>query len=433
MVSPTEHDFIEKCKHLIECRLEWKSSAEWKNRDYEYLSELITSKTKIIISVSTLKRIWQNNRSRIPHLSTLNALAAFLDYENWNVFKTKLKEELIPANTEEFIPRHPNKSKWLWPSILIVVLSSFVLVLIILFISKPRHKEPIQISDNRIAFNSKKTVSSGLPNSVVFYYELSKVEFDSAFIQQDWDKRKRTRISKQNNFHTCIYYYPGYYTAKLVVNDQIVKEHPLFITTDGWIAVYKKTYEQEIPVYLKNIEVVSGNRLFVSTDDLRKNKIENDKDFIIGFYNAQDYGNVVCDTFRFETIIKNDPKEGGLTCQYAAITVEAQEGVMTTVFSEKGCTSNVFLMFGDTYIGGTKNDLSSFGTDLSQWHKITYKVVNKNVTILLDDKEIHHLKFNREIGKIINLAYHFYGCGSVSSVKLWDKNNRLVFEDHFSR
>jgi len=54
MNIPTEHDYIEKCKHLIECRLEWVANTEWKNRDYEYLSELIYDKTKISISISTL-------------------------------------------------------------------------------------------------------------------------------------------------------------------------------------------------------------------------------------------------------------------------------------------------------------------------------------------------------------------------------------------
>jgi hypothetical protein len=108
MNTPSEHDYIEKCKHLIECRLGWKVSHDWKNRDYEYLSELISDKTKIAISVSTLKRIWQNNLLRIPHVSTLNALGRFLDYENWNDFKTKLKNEI---KAEEKTEKPANQKK----------------------------------------------------------------------------------------------------------------------------------------------------------------------------------------------------------------------------------------------------------------------------------------------------------------------------------
>jgi len=101
MNYPTEHSFIEKIKHLVECRLEWVGSSEWKNRDYEYLSELIFEKTRISISVSTLKRIWHNDRLRTPHNSTLDALALFLDYENWNDFKSKLRNEIKPASKED--------------------------------------------------------------------------------------------------------------------------------------------------------------------------------------------------------------------------------------------------------------------------------------------------------------------------------------------
>jgi hypothetical protein len=265
----------------------------------------------------------------------------------------------------------------------------------------------------------------------VFNYDISKINFDSAFIQQDWDKRRRKKILKENHFHNCIYYYPGYYTAKLVINDQVVKEHPLFITTQGWMAVYKKTFEQEIPVYLKNIDLTKDNRLYVSVDDLEANKIDNDKDFFIGLYNARDFGEVYCDSFCFETEVKNDPKDGGLTCQYAAITVEAEAGQMTASFSEKGCTSQLLLSFGDVYIDGSKDDLSAFGTDLNEWRKISYKVVNKNVRIFVDEKEIHHLKFKRDIGKIISISYHFYGCGAVRMAKLYDSHDKLVYEEVF--
>ena len=95
-----------------------------------------------------------------------------------------------------------------------------------------------------------------MPNTVVFHYDISKVNFDSAFIQQDWDERRRVKISKENNYHTSIYYYPGYYTAKLVINDEVVKEHPLFISTEGWMAAYLKDLNQDIPVYLKNIDLI---------------------------------------------------------------------------------------------------------------------------------------------------------------------------------
>jgi transcriptional regulator with XRE-family HTH domain len=431
MNVPSEHDYIDKCKLLIECRLEWADNLEWKNRDYEYLSELIFEKTRISISVSTLKRIWQNNKHRIPHVSTLNALARFLDYENWHDFKNRLKNEIKPVENPEVIVKQKKKIGFL----VIMITISFVVIISIAFYLFQKQmnnkKHTLNFDPDDIVFTSRKTVTSGLPNSVVFYYDISKADFDSAFIQQDWDKRKRQKISKDGHYHTSIYYYPQYYEAKLVLHDSIVKRFPFHITTEGWMALYEKSFLNGIPIYFKNIDIVKGNRLFVSMEDLEMNKIENDKDFFISFYNARDFGEVYCNNFSLESEIKNDPKDGGLTCQFAGITVMGENGMMLATFSDPGCTSELELVFSDYILNGSNSDLSAFGTDLSQWRNIKYEVNDKNVTIYIDHKEVSHFSYKKDIGKLVGIAYHFYGCGSVRMSKLYNKDDQLVYEEQF--
>ncbi len=104
---------------------------------------------------------------------------------------------------------------------------------------------------------------------------------------------------------------------------------------------------------------------------------------------------------------------------------------MTSTFSEKGCTSKLFLEFGNVYVDGAKSDLSAFGTDLTNWRKLKYRVINKTVELFIDDKKIHQLKYDRNMGKIIGISYHFYGCGAVKSARLFDKKDKLVYEDRF--
>src|SRR5690349_20029493 len=74
------------------------------------------------------------------------------------------------------------------------------------------------------SFSSKKIVSEGVPNSVVFDYDASTAPVDSVIIQQSWDERLRTKVSKRDHQHTSIYYTPGFFKAKLVVNNEIVRE-----------------------------------------------------------------------------------------------------------------------------------------------------------------------------------------------------------------
>ena len=190
---------------------------------------------------------------------------------------------------------------------------------------------------------------------------------------------------------------------------------------------------QNTPDGYYNIDVVKDSRLFVSTDDLELNKIENDKNFFISFYNVQDFGEVNCDNFTLESEIKNDPKDGGLTCQLAGIAVTGENGIMLATFSDKGCTSKLELSFSDFYLNGSTSDLSEFGADLTQWRNIRYEVVNKNVVIYIDQKEVFRFSYKKDIGKLVGIAYHFYGCGSVKKSKLYDKDGQVVYEEQFDK
>lgn len=81
---------IEKCRQRIEEKIGWGSSAEWQNQDFEALSERIFRETKVSLSASTLKRLWGKIRYEgTPNISTLNALAQFIGYENWRAFTSK--------------------------------------------------------------------------------------------------------------------------------------------------------------------------------------------------------------------------------------------------------------------------------------------------------------------------------------------------------
>ncbi len=426
----SEQDFIGKCRSLIETRLESVTGRDWKNRDFEYLSGLIYEKTRISVSISTLKRIWQDKNQRIPHVSTLNALAGFLDYDSWYDFKEKIKSEISPGASGGERTRNGKRRR----NLVVINLSIIGILVVVSFLLLNLRKDKtkgLSFNPGDIVFTYRKTASAGLPNSTVFYYDISRADFDSAFIQQDWDKSKRARISKEDHYLTSIYYYPNFYDAKLILNDSVVRTVPVNITTEKWVAVYSKEFMGNNPIYLKNIDVVKDDRLFVSIDDLELNAIENDKDFFMSFFNVRDFGEVYCDNFMLESEIRNDPKEGGLTCQLAGISVTGEKGFMIATFSDPGCTSMLELSFADYYLNGSTSDLSAFGTDLTQWRHIKYEVIDKTVTIFIERKEVFSFTYGKDIGKLVGIGYHFYGCGSAKSSRLYDGNGQLIYDGGF--
>lgn len=443
----SEDYYLARCKQLVEEKLAWGSSSTWSHADFVEVSEKISEEAGINLSVTTIKRIWGKVKyGGSPAVSTLNALAIYLGYENWRSFKLsqddhgtdKLEEEKKNTETvsnQSSLPDVKDSPKQLKSKKLFIPLISGVVLLIAVFYflsgkeKEPEGLAPAEMVAGNILFNSE-PVAKGLPNTVVFNYDITAFDFDSAFIQQNWDARRRQPIKKEHTQMTSVYYYPGHYNAKLVLNDEVVKEHGLLIPTEGWLGMGSRDESADIPVYLPLQTIQQEGALYASPELLEAHKIDTRKDFFVGYSNARDFG-VNGDHFMLEASVKNNMEEGGLTCQESFIFIDGEKGVMWFSLSALGCVGNLNLRFGDVFVSGQNKDLSAFGTDLSVWNQIKCIVKNKEVEILLNDKLIYTLSYHEPIGKIMGLNFNFHGAGSVDYVRLSDENGKLVYEDDF--
>ncbi len=216
------------------------------------------------------------------------------------------------------------------------------------------------------SFSSRINVSKGLPNTVIFDYDISMCDFDSASIQQSWDYRRRAEIKKTEKYSTSVYYYPGYHLAKLIIDNQMVKEVPVYITTDGWLSTIQNPKNQFIPVYVKENCIADG-KIYISPEVVKNYNIDmeaNNHGTSFYFVNEEIYGD--SDNFTFETRIKNNTDEGALVCQLSEISIFAETGRHMIQLCDPGCIGGLYLKFGSDYISGQNNDLSSFGTDFKR-------------------------------------------------------------------
>lgn len=74
-------------------------------RHFEHIGNEIEKKSGILISGTTIRRLSNGKFSRMPQIATLNAIATYLDFKNWQEYKLSLqsKEEEIGARVE---PKH---------------------------------------------------------------------------------------------------------------------------------------------------------------------------------------------------------------------------------------------------------------------------------------------------------------------------------------
>ncbi|MBN2635534.1 MAG: hypothetical protein JXR61_04635 [Prolixibacteraceae bacterium] len=409
----------------ISDELQLNSPEQWQQRDFENLSLQIEEKTGISLSVSTLKRITKNQFQKIPQKNTLNALAQFAGYKDWYDFKIN-----HPAKNETPQKKNTPKHKFKLPKkVIYIPVAAIVLFLTVLLML---NSQPAQ-SYSEAKFSSRKNVSEGLPNTVIFDYDISMYDFDSAFIQQSWDIRRRAEIKKNERYSTSVYYYPGYHRAKLLINNQLVKEIPVYITTGGWLNIIQNPSNDVIPIYVKE-NCISNGQIYISPETIEKYNIDlSNNNHATCFYYVNEDFNGDSDNFTFETRLKNNLNEGAAVCQGCEISVFGEFGRHFIQLCDPGCIGSLYLKFGSDYVSGQNNDLSAFATDLNQWNDIKMEFRNKVVTIFLNGDEIYKTSYDESNGKIKGVFYSFGGSGAIDFVRLYDERQNLVFSEDFEK
>ncbi|NQU85959.1 MAG: hypothetical protein HQ541_09380, partial [Mariniphaga sp.] len=404
-----EKQYITLILKKISTEIQLGEPNDWQQRDFENLSLLIEEKTGINLSVSTLKRITKNQFTKIPQKNTLNALAQYIEYKDWFDFKanhlTKIKKI---AFRFFYIP---------------LALIAAIIILIIVFKS-----QPVQ-SYSEVKFSSRKNVSEGVPNTVIFDYDISMYDFKEASIQQSWDGRRRAEIKKDEKYSTSVYYYPGYHQAKLFIDEQMVKEIPVYITTDGWLSVINNPKNELIPVYVKENCMVDS-KIHISPEIIGNYNIDLEtNNHRTSFYYVNEEFNGNSDNFTFETGFKNSQEEGALVCQGCEISILSEFGRHFVQLCDSGCIGELYLKFGAEYISGENNDLSAFGTDLNNWNNLKIEIKEKIVTVTLNNLEIFKTSYENSIGEIKGLLYGFKGSGAIDYARLYDSENNVVFTE----
>jgi hypothetical protein len=433
-----EKQLLTECRRLIEESLNWGDSSTWSNDDFEQLSEKIFEKTKVQLSISTLKRIWGKVRyENFPTTATLNALTGFLGYDSWRAFKQKnsvsepkkTAENTIPPTVENApaIPKEETKAqprKSYKPFIIIAI----VLIAAGIFYMSFK-KRSVYVDLSKVKFEAVK-VSDTLPNSVVFNYDASVFKSDSVYIQQSWDPTRREQVDGNGKQYTSIYYNPGYFLAKLIVDNQVKKECVVSIKTKGWKGIIE---QKPVPIYLSAREI-KGKGFMGISDSLFHAKIGLPvfNDTWVKFANVQEFKGIDAGNFTLETTFRNASAVEASVCRKVNVVLLGQGTATVIAFSDKGCISDLNLLNAGNYISGKDHDMSAFGCDFSQFQNLKCNVENHHLKIYLNGKLILDTPQKETLGKIQGIRFEFEGAGQVKYVKL-ATTGAGVYEDHFDR
>ncbi|MFK7936059.1 MAG: hypothetical protein AB8G22_21275 [Saprospiraceae bacterium] len=402
------------CLQQIEQKLGWGSSSDWKTRDFEQLSEDILEETETLLSSTTLKRVWGKVKyASQPNLNTLDALAQFAGFNNWRSIqlptsapKTQPPKPSPAASTPQELP----KKNW-W-----IAFGVLSLGIVLIGFLPNQFSADLQPSD--FTFKSR-PVAEGLPNSVIFEYDATAVnENDIVEIQQNWDSERRQVIDKNGRIATSIYYYPGYYDAKLVVNDQIMQEHSVYIPTNDWLGVAEQS---PVPVYFPKEEIqLEDGGYGIGTDLLNKSGLDpRSENQWVSLHYVKDFGEIRVNDFEFSTTVQNTFSEGAAACQKTEILLLCSGKVIIIDLSIPGCIAENRLLALGHFIDGKTEDLSAFGVDFSK--PVAIRITGKDgwLRFFVEGKLAYQVALEEGMdNEIVGVRYRFLGAGKVQDFRL---------------
>ena len=288
---------LEICKTLIEEKLQWEPSTSWRQRDFLNLLSLIEKESGINISLTTIRRIWGKDYNGSPQKSTLDALAIYLGYQNWLDFKTNQETTTPKVMKEERVGEKKNFS-----SILVLTACVIALVGIIAFVSQEKEGS----LHPQATISVKKIESSGVPNTVVFNYNLKDIDAEEYYVQQTWDINDKISLDPNDTILTRTYYYPGAHQIKVMADEKIVATTSVKINTENWVALTRAGRVDANPVYLDIEDSNPKGIMSIGLDKLVEKGIELDPELVLSYYYITDFENMDSENFKTRFRIKND-------------------------------------------------------------------------------------------------------------------------------
>ncbi|HEU4552207.1 MAG TPA: hypothetical protein VFS25_05210 [Chitinophaga sp.] len=384
------------------------------------MSDAIYDCTAVRLSVTTLKRIWGKLKyDSAPTITTLNALAQFAGYADWKDLTQRLDQPDEPEATEVIAPpgKPPRKSRRL----VLGLAGALALAAVLCFFFMSAGEKGRRYNPGQFEFSANKVITEGVPNSVIFNYT-ARVRPESLFIVQTWDMSRKTLVASNKHQHSAIYYYPGYFKAKLVADGQIVKTHDLWITSGGWLCLLEN---EPAPVYFKKKECQQNGVVEVNAAMLERhgNLPAGSR---VRFFNQREMPGLMNDNFTFETQLKNDFDDGSNACHHTEVLIQCKDDIIFIPLTAKPCVGDLLLYCCGARVESKSADLSGFGCDLTQWTSLRVEAVNKTVTVFVNNRKAYTLTFPNSPTEIVGVQYRFNGAAAVketrfrSGGKVWE-------------
>ncbi len=409
------NDLLRKCLNEIERTLNWIDSKQWQQKHFESLNEIIYEKTNVSLSPLTLKRLWGKVKyNSNPSKSTLDTLAQYLNYKNWIDYQSYNKPKKYKLQSSFF------KSKKN------IIATSIILGSLILIISAVKLIAIHPRDYSNVVFSAQK-LSSSLPNTVYFKYKVKDTDADSVIIQQSWDPKLHHTVDKNKTDFSCIYYYPGYYKAKLVLDNTVVSQQDLYVNSNGWLGVIEKA---PVPIYLDLKDSADNDTISIKQSDLLDAGFDlNNKIPQTTINLVEKFDNIQGNNFELQARFKQTLPKGEAICQKSTLIILCTDGFFYIPQSIKGCVNELKMYIPNESINAKDSDLSNLGIENTAVVNLKLKVTKGILDLKINNNKNIVDTLTSNPGNIVGIKIGFHGSGELYSWSLKSKNKEYTMHD----
>lgn len=402
---------------------DWKN---WTKRDFEQLSLLIGQKTRIILSVSTLIRLYKGTSGRNPQKITLDALARFVGFDNWHAYSTcaDITHSGVFAGQMARVPK-----KW-FPIVLYVAGSPIIILAIVFGIWVLMSNRPINPAD--VKFRVVNREITGIPATIQVEYDLGKYKPDKLWLQLYWNPEESVNLNPDLNRTSAIYCYPGVHVCKLIADSKVIGEQKVYIKTPDWTALMRHKGLQLVPLYIRNAEIINQGVMQVTESMVNTQNLAPNSEILTSYYFVNDLGPIYSNDYTISGRISNPPTTlGTQPCSFCTVIIMGENGKHFFSIGDLGCSAYFRLSFSGADIMTTYPELTAFEYVSGGWVPFRSVVKGNTVTIYSGESKIYSSDQVADIGKIKGIHFNFSGLGAIDEVKLVNSKGYVAMDEDF--
>lgn len=423
------------CLNKIEKAFNNGPSINWQHKDYIKLAKFIEEKSGYRISLSTVKRIWGRVGYNFnPRTSSLDILAAVLQYSSWEKFVTDNQKEIdeyIGATKEKDLITYRNyyqnqNSESFTSSrkklLLISLPGLLIALLLMLFYMYKNYNKKDQPKN---VIQSISDTVSVIPYASTIHYNIEPGDDQNFYIQRG---NKKYRLKPEKNLHNTRVTTPGIKTCFLWADNKKIKSFQLYGITKEWYYLINGQNKQK---YCGPVPENSGSVLSLP-ENVIEDYIDYDNFNNLSYINAGNF-NVYGDQFTLEIKFryKDLPKFENICRQVVVSITDTKKRFISLQFAKPPCRSNTQIMYGDTSVNGKSSDLDFMNIPTDEWNSMQLTSKNDSLRLKINGSKCFIDQYNNPLNKIFIVKIKFYGSGELDYVRLGKEQGNRTLNDDF--